>query len=350
MNIGITGLASAGKSNLFGSFTGSEAGTQTTGIVKVPDERLDKLTALFNPQKKVNTTIVFHDCPPLDTPVKKDKIKMYDTMKVMEALVAVIGAYRHSSAAEVIDEFKQLRFELIMSDLDFVTKRMERLESEIKKIAKNRAQKEKELNLMKKLQPILESEKMLKGMDFDDIETEILTNANLLTLKPLCYIINISEDTDENSIKDIRKSVEEFLKEVGEISPFFVINISLEAELSAMDPDDVKDFMEEFGLKESAKDRVIKAIYNLLDLITFFTVGEDECRAWTIKHGGNALKAAAAIHTDLARGFIRAEVIEYDILLELESMSNAKKAGKLRLEGKNYSVKDGDIVHIMHNT
>lgn len=349
MNIGITGLTSAGKTTLFSSFTGNASGGQTTGIVRVPDERLDKLSALFNPEKHTNTTINFYDCPPMDTQVKQDKIKLFDTLKVMDVLACVVGAYKHTSPKEIIDEFKQLRFELIMSDLDFVTKRIERLEKEIKKIAKNRAVKEKEMNFMQKLQQILEGEKMLQGLEFDDAEKEIITNANLLTLKPVCYVINVAEGIEDDFAKAVMDAVSAFLKENGDTSPVFTANLPLEAELSAMEPDEVADYMKEFGIKEAVRDNIIKAVYDLLNLITFFTVGEDECRAWTIKQGGGALDAAGAIHSDLARGFIKAEVIECGALLEYKSMPAAKKAGKVRLEGKNYLVKNGDIVHIMFN-
>jgi GTP-binding protein YchF len=352
MNIGITGLTSAGKSILFSSFTGTggELNNVTTGIVKVPDERLDRLSALFNPKKHTNTTVKFEDCPAMDTPVKQDKIKLYDTLKTMDALVAVIGAYQRISPEEAVKEFKQYRFELMMNDLDFVVKRIERLEKEILKIAKNRAEREKELTLMQKLQPILEGEKTLQGLAFDDIEKEILGNANLITMKPVCYVFNISEDTDEAYKTAIAEQAAQIISEAGENSPVFVINASLEAELAGMEPEDMVEFMQEYGIKESGRERVIKAVYNMLDLITFFTVGEDECRGWTLRKGSTALDAAGAIHSDLARGFIRAEIIEQDVLLELKSMSAAKKAGRLRLEGRNYIVKDGDIAHIMFNT
>ena len=352
MNIGITGLTSAGKSMLFSSFTGTggDASNVTTGIVKIPDERLDRLSALFNPKKHTNTTVKFEDCPAMDSPVKQDKIKLYDTLKTMDALVAVIGAYQRMSPEEAIAEFKQYRFELMMNDLDFVVKRIERLEREILKIAKNRAERERELHLMQRLQPILEAEKTLQDLTFDDIEKEILGNANLVTMKPVCYVFNISENTDEAYRNAVEQQAAKIIAEAGENSPVFVINASLEAELAGMEPEEMAEFLQEYGIKESGRERVIKAAYGMLDLITFFTVGEDECRGWTLRKGGTAVDAAGTIHSDLARGFIRAEIIEQDVLLELKTMAAAKKAGKLRLEGRNYIVKDGDIAHIMFNT
>lgn len=353
MDIGIIGLKMAGKSTLFSSFVGlgaSKDGTRSNmGIVNVPDERLDELSEFYNPQKTTHSMVRFEDYPPLDTQVKQDRIRLYEGMKTKEAFVLVVGAFRRMTEDEIVEEFNQARFELIMSDLSFIIKRIEKLEKEIVRIAKNRAAKEKELAFMQRLQPILESERMLRDMEFDNIESAIIINASLLTLKPLCYVINVSEDMDENIARSVVIRIKKLLEANGDNSPVMAVNASLEVELAAMDEIEIGDFMREFGIESPGREKVINAAYELLDLITFFTVGEDECRAWNIRKGGKAIDAAASIHTDLARGFIRAEVIDHKDLIELGSMNDAKKAGKLRLEGKTYEVKDGEITHIMFN-
>lgn len=348
MNIGIIGLSGSGKTALFSSLIG-DAGAGRTGVVKVPDNRLDLFSGMYKPKKTVNATIVFEDCFPLDTPVKQDRVKLYEALRKKDALVAVIGLHRCVSAEDAVKEFKQVRFELIMNDLDFVTKRIERIEQEIRVVAKDRQEKEKNLTLMKRLQPILEEEKMLRGLEFDESETEMMNNANLLTVKSMAYLINYPEGYDNSEMASLKNRFESILKETGEDSPILDVNALLESEISSMPDEDALEFMKEYGIKETGKDRIIREAYRLADLITFFTVGEDECRSWPLKDGGTALDSAGVIHTDLARGFIRAEVVAGKDLLELGSLNEARKVGKLRLEGKTYRVKDGDVVHIMFN-
>ncbi|MFP4496597.1 MAG: DUF933 domain-containing protein [Vulcanimicrobiota bacterium] len=353
MNIGIIGLGQAGKSTLFSSFTGKEPSAPgtggDTGIVNIPDARLDKLHQLYNAPRKVYATAVFEDFPPLDTQIKQQRINLVDRLRVMDALVLVVGAYRCMSELAIIDELNKLRFELIMNDLDFVTKRIERLDRDMRVNAKNRLEKEKEMTFLQKLQTLLEQENIVARLDLDPGEQAMANNYNLTTDKPTCYVFNISESMEEQKIQKIIEQSEKILKETGDSSPILVIDASLEAEVAQMDPEEVDDFLAEFGISKLGRDKIIKATYNLLDQITFFTVGDDENRAWTIKKGSSALEAAETIHTDLARGFIKAEVVKTEDLLELGSMNEVKKAGRMRLEGKNYQVQDGEIVHINFN-
>ena len=352
MKIVITGLSSSGKSSLFSACTGLEIkdsqGKSVQGVVSVPDERLDKLSEMFNPKKTVFATIDFVDTPSMDTQIKQDKISLFDTLRVSDALVCVIGGYRHSDVKSIFDEFEKLRLEILINDLDMAVKRSERLEKDIK-IAKNKAEKMKEFELVQKIQPILESGRFLYKMDFDKDELAILHNFALLSRKPCIYVLNITDSLSDDLVSEVESKIKENLNSNSDPSPLIVLNAELEAEIAVMPDEERAVFMAEYGIEVSGRDRVIKAGYDRLNLITFFTVGEDECRSWKIASPASAVDAAGAIHSDLARGFIRAEVIESDVLLALGSMQEAKKAGKLRLEGKTYSVKDGDIAHIMFN-
>jgi len=351
MKITITGLSSSGKSSLFSACTGMElkdSSKSVQGIVSVPDERLNKLSAIFNPKKTVFAAIDFIDTAAINTQVKQDRISLFDTLRVSDALVCVIGAYRHTDIKSIVDEFEKLRLEIIINDLDMAVKRSERLEKDIK-ISKNKSEKQKELDLVQKIQPILEAGKFLYGTDFDKDELVIMNNFALLSRKPCIYVLNINDSASLDFISELETQIKEKLNLNSDPSPVIVLNASLEAEIAVMGTEEKAIFLSEYGIDICGRDKVIKASYDRLNLVTFFTVGEDECRSWKISSPAAAVDAAGVIHSDLARGFIRAEVVEYDVLLALGSMQEAKKAGKLRLEGKTYMVKDGDIVHIMFN-
>ncbi|MGV8120159.1 MAG: DUF933 domain-containing protein [Candidatus Xenobiia bacterium LiM19] len=351
MNISVAGLTSSGKTTIFSAFTGTEikAGTkQAVGIVHVPDPRIDRLAELFKPRKLVYANVDFRDTLPFDTPVKSEQVALSEAIRSSDALVPVIGAYRCASPEEVLSEMKKIRLDLVINDLDFVLKRIERLEREVRS-AQDKALKEKEMELLRKLQPLLENEQFLHGLTLDRQEQGILAPYNLPTLKPLCFVVNHGENQDAAAVRQMVSMLETTLRELGDPSPVLPLNGQLEAEIALLPQGEKESFLKEYGITEPGQNKVIRTIYEMLDLISFFTVGEDECRAWRIVKGATALDAAATIHSDLARGFIRAEVIENDILLQLGSLQEGKKTGKLRLEGKTYEVKDGDIVHIMFN-
>lgn len=351
MNITLAGFSSSGKTTLFSSFLGSQGkgGSKNgIGIVSIPDPRLDSLSRHYNPKKTTYAAVDFKDTAPLDTPVKQERIALFDTLKVSDCLVYVMGAYRWSEPGEVLKELGRMRLEIIIHDLDFVVKRTERIMKDLKS-SHGDQMKEKELALLGKIQPLLESEQFLNGLDIDQQERAFLTDYGLLSRKPSCYIMNVSESMDEDMIKELVEGAVKSLRNAGDSSPVLSVDAKLENEIAMLSPQEREKFLEGFGISESGRDKVIRTAYEMLNLITFFTVGEDECRSWKIRCGSTAIDAAGAIHSDLARGFIRAEVIEHDILLELGSLNEAKKCGKLRLEGKTYLVKDGEIVHIMFN-
>lgn len=352
MNVGILGLKSSGKTTLFSSFidkTYDEViGKINIGSVNIPDERLLMLSGLYKLQKTIHANVNFEDCLPLDTAIKNDKIKLADSLKAMDAFACVVGAYKCYNTEEILKEIEKIRTELVITDLDFVIKRIERLDKEIKLQPKNRDLKEIEKKLLKKIEPVLENGEFLSKLSFDDHEQKMMISYNFLTLKPSCYILNISEKMSSDAAL-LLKAVKESLEKFKDNSYVITVNAFLESEIACMPNDDKKQFMKEYGIEKSGKDSVIQAAFNMLDLITFFTVGEDECRAWTLKKNSTALMAAGAIHSDLERGFIRAEVIDYKDLIEAGSLNEAKKRGILRLEGKTYIVEDGEMVHIMFN-
>ncbi|MCQ2736340.1 MAG: DUF933 domain-containing protein [bacterium] len=351
MKIVITGFGGSGRTSLFAACTGKdmeEASRQSIGVVQVPDERLNKLSAIFNPKKTVFTTIDFVDSLPLDSHSKSDKTSLFETLRNGDALVCVISAFQHDSDGEILDELNRLRLDILINDLDMAVKRSERLEKEIR-ICKDKGEKQKELALVKRIQPVLENEQFLYSMDFDKDELMILRNFGLLSRKPCIYVLNCSEEMDAERIAGLEDAVRRQLDEVSDPSPVISLNASIEAEIAAMDSADREDFLKEYGISECGRDKLIKAVYRRIDYITFFTVGEDECRSWKIPAGSTAVDAARAIHSDLARGFIRAEVVSAEDLLRLGSHNEAKKEGVLRLEGKTYLVKDGDTLNIMFN-
>lgn len=352
MKIAIAGTGASGKTTLFSSFTGtapaSGQGKSVMGVVNVPDLRLERLSSMFNPRKTVYATVDFVDTAPLDSQNKQEIIPLFDTLKTSDALVCVVGVYRCLTAEEALEEFKKVRLDILINDLDMAVKRAERLEKEIK-IAKNKAEKQKELELIGKIQPLLERETFLYGIEFDEEEKAVLHNFGLLSVKPCVYVLNRGDAFTEAQMELLETSVKNLLSQAGDPSPVISLNAGIESEIALMDEEEKTEFLAEYGIEEFGRDRVIRAAFERLSLITFFTVGEDECRAWKVREHATAVDAAGVIHSDLARGFIRAEVIDYGTLLELGSLQEAKKAGKLRLEGKTYRVRDGDILHVMFN-
>ena len=349
MKISITGFGGSGKTSLFAACTGKtmeDALRQSVGVVSVPDVRLNKLSALFNPKKTVFTAIDFLDTHAMDSHVKQEKISLFETLRSSDCLVCVISAFRLMSDEELIDELNRLRLDIVINDLDMAMKRRERLEKEIK-ICKDKADKQKELDLINKIQPVLEQEKFLYSIEFSKDELAIMSNSGFLSRKPCVYVVNYSEDTKDP--KSLEEKVKKQLEILGDPSPVISLNASVESEIAVMEPEDRDEFLKEYGIDECGKDKLIRAVYQRINYITFFTVGEDECRSWKIPVGSTAVDAARAIHTDLARGFIRAEVVETEDILRLKSMHEAKKQGLVRLEGKTYLVKDGDIINIMFN-
>lgn len=359
MQIGLVGLQYSGKSTLFNSFLGRENGESQSvkeeaaiEVVKIPDERLNKLTEIFNPKKQVNATIEVYDFPGLRTS-EDGKVTITNTflnsVRNNDAIFYVIRQFKEDSVPhplnriDPVNDLEFLETEFILSDYVFLENRIEKLSKDIQKSGDEKLKKE--LPLIQKCFKHIEDEKPLRDLALDQNEIKILSGYQLLTLKPMAAAINLDENLigEENDFIDDLKSK---LNVDAQLIPFFA---KIEHELSLMQPEDKQVFMEDYGLKESALDKILRTSYNILGLHSFFTVGEDECHAWTIKKNYTAQDAAGVIHTDFYNKFIRAEVVSYDNFIEHGSFAKCKEAGVWSLEGKDYLVKDGDILNIRHS-
>jgi len=360
MQLGLVGLQYSGKTTLFNTLAGLEesSGFQikeeaSIEVVKVPDERLDKLTQIFNPKKQINATIELFDVPGLRMS-DDGKVKITSTflnnVRNNDALFYIVRQFEEKSVPhplENIDPLRDIQFlemEFLFSDMAFLENRIEKLKKEL---LKRKDEKLKyELHVLEKCFTHIEKEFPLRTLNLADDELKSLSGFQLLTVKPLAVAINF----DENSINNVDEmiiNIKESLNDIGaEIIPFFA---KIEYELSKLDEEDRKVFMEDYGIKESALKKILRTSYNILGLHSFFTVGEDETRAWTIKKNYNAQQAAGVIHTDFYNKFIRAEVVHYDDFIKYGSFVKCKEAGVWRLEGKEYLVIDGDILNIRHS-
>ena len=322
------------------------------GVAKVPDDRLDRLAALYGPKKLIHASVEYSDVAAIGQEALKDTA--YATaLRGVDALAHVLRAFDDPSIPHVgpVDPLRDARnvdFDLMINDLGQVEKRLERVEKDLKKMRGPELEKEHELLLKCKAQ--LEAEKPLRELELVPEDRKRLRGFMFLSQKPILYVLNISESTDLGG--ELEKAVEKFnLKELASRPNAGATAIcgKVEAELAEMDDAEAAEFLSSYNLKESGLTRLIRKTYELLGLISFFTVGEDECRAWTVDRGIKAVNAAGAIHSDLEKHFIRAETIHWDALLEAGSEANARAKGTLRLEGKDYIVKDGDVMHIRHS-
>lgn len=349
MQIALIGWQSSGKSTLFTALTGNqpsigEEAFQGTAIV--PDPILDAHHELYPPAKKVNARVDYLDVVGLAASQKQSGLKrsLVNHIQGANVLAVVIGVFQHgdvdteSIAEDIKLQLEDLETELLLSDMQIVENRIERIEH-----SKKRAQKVDPLDekVMHKVQEALENETPLRLVDFAEDELKAMRSYAFLTLKPLLIIVNHSEEQDG---KAIAASLEDVSS--GAHRQVEVLNASIEAEIAQLEQEDRELFLEEMGIETPASDRVIRAGFNLLGLIRFFTVGDDEVRAWPIPKGMIAMDAAGTIHSDLSRGFIRAEVVHSDDLLRLKTLSACRDQGLLRLEGKQYVVTDGDVMHI----
>ena len=357
MKSGIIGLPQVGKTSLFKILTkahvemhgGREA---HIGVARVPDERLDKLAALYKPRKTIHATVEYADVAAIGQEALKDTA--YATaLRNVDALVHVLRAFEdpavpHVGAIDPARDARNVEFDLMVNDLGQIEKRLERLVKDLKKIRS--PELEKEHALMVKSKEQLERERPLRELELIPEDRKRLRGFTFLSQKPILYVLNVDESADLGS--DLEHAVEKFgLPEIASRPNAGATAIcgKVEAELAEMDDASAAEFLASYNLKESGLTRLIRKTYELMGLISFLTVGEDECRAWTIPRGTRAVEAAGAIHTDLEKHFIRAEVIHWDALLEAGSEANARARGTLRLEGKDYIVKDGDVVHVRHS-
>ena len=365
MKLGIVGLPNVGKSTLFNSLTkaGAESANYpfctidpNVGVVTVPDERLNVLGEMYHTKKIIPAAIEFVDIAGLVKGASKGEglgNQFLANIREVDAIVHVVRCFENSNIVHVDGSINPLRdietinLELIFSDLEILERRI----SKVSKVARNDKSAAKELGLLNKVKAHLEDGKLAKTFEEVDDEEEQawLESYNLLTYKPVIYAANVSEDdlADDAANNEGVQAVREYAK--GEQSEVFVVCAEIEAEISELDDDEKKMFLEDLGLKESGLEKLIKASYKLLGLISYLTAGEPEVRAWTITEGTKAPQAAGKIHSDFERGFIRAEVVSYDDLIACGSHTAAKEKGLIRLERKDYVVKDGDIMLFRFN-
>jgi ribosome-binding ATPase len=348
MKLGIIGLPQSGKTTIFNALTRGNTPTTAsagrfevhTAVVEVPDPRVDKLSAMFKPKKTIYAKVTYADIAGLETGSAKSGIsgQLLNQLNQMDGLILIVRGFiddsvmHPSGSVDPLRDVDTMLTELLLNDLIAVERKLEKLVDERKKGGTDKALNARQTELFEKLHKTLSDNKPLRDLEFTHDEQKELSSFGLLTRKRILTVFNMSEGQAAPQAKLDHPSI--------------ALMGKLEMEISQLSPEDAAVFMEEYGIQELSLNRMVNLSYDLLQVQTFFTVGEDEVRAWETKRGANAQESAGEIHTDLFRGFVRAEVVAYEDLISLGSMAEAKAKGKFRLEGKEYPVKDGDIMHV----
>lgn len=363
MKLGIVGLPNVGKSTLFNAIT--QAGAESAnypfctiepnvGVVAVPDERLDRLSEMYHPKKVTPAVVEFVDIAGLVKGASRGEglgNKFLSHIREVDAIVHVVRCFEDSNIVHVdgsigpLRDIETINLELIFADIEMLERRIDR----VKKALKGDKKFQVELELLERVKAVLESGKAARTLSYTEEEAAMMREVALLTMKPVLYVANVSEQDFADGIEANKyvQQVEQYAS--GENSQVIAISARIEEEITELDAEEKKVFLEEMGLSESGLDRIVKASYALLGLISYLTAGEPEVRAWTIVRGTRAPQAAGKIHTDFEKGFIRAEVVAYDDLIACGTMAAAREKGLVRSEGKDYVMCDGDVVLFRFN-
>lgn len=362
LTAGIVGLPNVGKSTLFNAITKKSilmanypfaTIDPNVGVVIVPDERIDVLKNMYNPERVIPTTYEFTDIAGLVKGASNGEglgNKFLSHIREVDAVVEVVRCFDDENIIHVdgsvdpIRDIEVINVELVLSDLEIVTSRINRIGK--KAMTTKNKDDVKEIELLERIKEALESNIPVRKLGLDEEEKKLISSFNLITLKPIIYALNV-EDNGINTGNNYTKLVEDYAKKEG--SETAIICAKLESELSELDEEEKKLFLDDLGIKESGVERLINKTYDLLGLATFFTVGKDEVRAWTFKKGSRAPECAGIIHSDFEKGFIKAEVMSYNDLVNAGSELKVRELGKARIEGKEYIMQDGDICHFRFN-
>ena len=362
LTAGIVGLPNVGKSTLFNAITKKSilmanypfaTIDPNVGVVIVPDERIDVLKNMYNPERVIPTTYEFTDIAGLVKGASNGEglgNKFLSHIREVDAVVEVVRCFDDENIIHVdgsvdpIRDIEVINVELVLSDLEIVTSRINKIGK--KAMTTKNKDDVKEIELLERIKEALESNIPVRKLGLDEEEKKLISSFNLITLKPIIYALNV-EDSDINTGNNYTKLVEDYAKKEG--SETAIICAKLESELSELDEEEKKIFLDDLGIKESGVERLINKTYDLLGLATFFTVGKDEVRAWTFKKGSKAPECAGIIHSDFEKGFIKAEVMSYNDLVNAGSELKVRELGKARIEGKEYIMQDGDICHFRFN-